>query len=716
MQDDTTTEKKAPDSHLQWADTLLTKDELKDVTFVRNRLLQLKNARRDMYPDVEKVWADADADYVPRVRTTGRGKRIIADDEDKGWRGVVTTLTGSSAWRSNVQYPNPYVKIQAALAVLVDQNPVGVFFPITKKFQATTELIKQLYQRSWDVARSKQQLKLFIFNLSKYGWAIGRSYPLKVERTVKAIKEWNEDDPDKTTYETKEVVEFDDIMRENLDPWNAWIDDMAKPSNQFTMRDWCWRKVYSYDDAEEEFGKWTNFKYVPKSGGVTTARLDTKSKTGNKAYVEPNLVEVYFYESVQKDLFQVHIAGVPVVNCPLPISNANGLKRLSCWQTFWNIRDSECPYGIGLYEAIRPDTQLLDQFRNMSLDQLKLSVLKMFFYQGTQALTETGDMEITPGKGKQVLNPKDITWLEVPGPGKEAWDGIEKLQEGIDQISGITPQLLGEVTGKTAFELAQAKEAALKRLKTPLDNITDALGTEAYVTLALIQLIYSIPEVVAVTDKDLVDDYMQEIQGDTDLYERDDKGVFNAKIYREFPLKVNADEEGNLIETQDTRFFRVKPKFLQWEGVVNVKPQSVLSPSKQVEKALETEMYNILIPLLQPLPDPTTGQDSKPALYSKIAQSIVRLYDKDPRDVLPAAWLGDGTPPAPEGPQSLAPGQPPLFVSAGGPGGQPGAAPAPTPTQQTNAPQLVSQATAPVNPTGLGKSIVSKFSNALRGQ
>ena len=96
-------------------------------------------------------------------------------------------------------------------------------------------------------------------------------------------------------------------------------------------------------------------------------------------------------------------------------------------------------------------------------------------------------------------------------------------------------------------------------------------------------------------------------------------------------MNLDKDEKGNLVETDDTRFFRVKPRFLPWEGIVNVKSQSVLAPSKQIEKALELEMYNMLIPLLaQP-----------PQLYSQVAQALVKLYDKDPKDILPPSWLQD---------------------------------------------------------------------------
>lgn len=660
---------------------MLSKADLEAFQFVKSRIEDLKEARKDVFGvDIEKVWAEADRDYVPQ-RLKTKGKRVIATDEEKGWRGTLVTL-GTSDWQSDIMFPNPYVKIQTALSILIDQNPTGVFTAASKKYQATTELIKQLYSRSWEYAKSKQQLKLFVFNLAKYGWAVARTYPLKISRKVKQIIEFNPENPEKSIYQDKEVVEYNDVFRENLDPFNSWIDDMARPNNSLSIRDWAWKKVYAYDAATEEFGAYPNWKYV------TPRKVSEEKKQAApvKQYREKEQVEVYFYENRIRDLFLVIANEIPIIISPLPISDATGNKKLSLWQGYWNLRHAESPYGVGIYEAIRYDDRLLNRVRNMTIDQLTLSIYKMFFYQGTQSLTETGDITIKPGTGKQVLNPKDVNWLEVPGPGKEAWEGLEMFKNDIQEASGITDTLVGEITGKTAFEIAQAKESALKRLKTPLENILDALTQEGYITVSLIQLLYSIPETYKISDPNLIDAYLKEIQSDPDLYERDENDEFVARVYPEFPLNLDKDEKGNLVETQDTRFFRVKPQSLQWEGMLSIKPQSILTPSKQVDKALELEMYNMLIPLLG-LP---------PEAYGKVAKNIVKLYDKDPKDVLPDFWLQE---------QPITPiSEEPLIV----PQAQVGQPQAP------EAQRFVSSPTQPQNPQGLIGKIVSKLSSPFR--
>lgn len=673
--------------------TDLTEQQQDDFKYVKERIEQLKKTRNNHYGfNLDKIWADADRDYVPhRLRSQGPSiigseddsMNVISTDEDRGWRGA-TIQMGQSNWQSDVSQSNPFIKIQVALSILIDQNPTGLFTATSKKFQATSELIKQLYQRSWQVAKSQPQLKLFAFNLAKYGWAVARTYPLKIEREVNKMTEYDPNNPDGATYEKKTVVEYNDVFRENLDPRNCWIDDMAKPNNPMSVRDWCWRKIYDMEELKREFGNSKLWDKVKKGGNVS--ELPASQKGTQKKFYGKDLVEVYFYESKVKDMFWVIAGGdkgTPVQMEHLPISDIQGAKKLSLWQTYWNLRHSESPYGIGIYEAIRYENAMLDRISNMTIDQLTLSIYKMFFYQGTSTLQDTGDITIVPGLGKQTLDPKNMTFLEVPGPGPESWQGIEVLKQRVDDASGVMEPLSGSspISGKgakggkgkiTAFQIAQEKEMALRRLKNPLDNILEALNEEGYLTISLFQLLYSIPEVHEITDERLINDYLEEVKNDPDLFSRED-GKFQAKVFREFPLNLDTDHQGNLTETKDTQFFRVKPKFLDWEGIIRIKAESILTPSKQVDKAMNLEFYNMYIPLvmqlmqeIQAFSQSNAGQpvDLDEIPHGKIAKLLPKLYDKDPRDLLPNAWIGNATQSKPQQkPQTGL--QQPLFVQNG---------------------------------------------------
>jgi hypothetical protein len=261
------------------------------------------------------------------------------------------------------------------------------------------------------------------------------------------------------------------------------------------------------------------------------------------------------------------------------------------------------------------------------------------------------------------------------------------FRQQIQEDSGVTDTLQGEANEKTAFQSSLAKESALKRLKTPLDNICDALETEAYITLCVNSLLYSEPEVYSIADPDLIEAYLKDIQSDPELFNRtmneDGSETFNAKVYTEVPLNLQEDEKKNLVETKETKFFRIKPKYLRWDGVISIKAQSILTPSKQLDKTLELEMYNMLIPLLvQP-----------PQIYSKVAKNICKLYEKDPADVLPDEWVN--------GPSQE------LIVPNEQAGMDPNAAPGQAPTL-TNKVQTPS-----ANPTSLGGKIINKMTKPL---
>ena len=674
----------------------LSKENQAEFKFVINRIEELKKTREDVFgQNLESIWAEADEKYIPH-KVKGTERKVIAEDEEKGWQGALVNLRSPDAWRSDVAHTNPFIKIQTAMAILIDRNPEAVFLPAGKKYEAISELQRQLYKRNWEVAKSKQQLKKFVFNLAKYGWAVGRTYPLKIERNVKVRENVDEENPSNNTWEKRKIIEYNDVFRENLDPWNAWIDDMARPNNGFSVRDWCWRKIYTMDRMKEEFGKYENFKYV-KSGGTTEDKVQEGIV---KKLISENRVEVYFYENRLRDLFMVIAGGVPIVIEPLPIEDVSGTKKLSLWQTYWLLRHSESPYGIGIYEAIRNDEKLLDRIRNMTIDQLTLSIYKPGFYQGTESLKEEGEIMMKPGVAKQVQNPKDITWMEVKGPGKDAWEGINMFQKDVDNASGVTAPVIGlETIGKTAFEAAQAKEAALKRLKTPLDNITEALEDDAYLTMAIIRMLYSIPEVIKISDSDKIEQYLKAIQSDPSLYQRDEEGNFQALVYREIQFGLDTDEKGNLVEDKESRFFRLKPEALDWQGMINVKGQSILAPSKELTKTMDLEFANLLVPVLQ----------MPPELVGKLAKQLCKVYDKDAKEWLPDEWLGQG--PVNEPllvPRNLAQNTVPNETQGGG---MMSASP-------PEAPQAVSGTKIETRPTtqggGMFNRLMSRVSNAFK--
>ena len=115
---------------------------------------------------------------------------MLVQDEIKGLRGsrvVPITGAGDDEWRSDVSEPMLLSKVQTALAILIDQNPDATFKALNEKFKRNTAFAYSLWKRSWIVAKSKDQLKLCVFDLAKYGWCIGRTYPRYISRKGKVL-------------------------------------------------------------------------------------------------------------------------------------------------------------------------------------------------------------------------------------------------------------------------------------------------------------------------------------------------------------------------------------------------------------------------------------------------------------------------------------------------------------------------------------------------
>ena len=602
----------------------------------KERLEFLKDTRRNS--GIEEIFKAADKAYVPHKIDESPKKKVLVSDDELGWRSAPIDLNSEDAWQEMSVPPNPYIKIQTALGIIVDRNPTAVLTPGKKKFESNTLLMKHLYETSWNTAMSRKVLlKPFVFNAAKYGIGVGRTYPLNVTRRVRELKKYNPADPSKNEYEEEDYTYYDDVFRESLNPWNVWFDDAAVVGNPFSCNDVIWFKDYSWLKFKEQFGHLKNFEYIKPELKVLTDDNELRVyEKGTDDKSRPKYqIRVWFWENLEMDLLYIETDdGICLVNEPMPQTPKN--KRLSVYSAPWTMRDDKSLYGIGIYESMRNDHQLYTKIRNMTMDQLVLSIYREFFYSGIETLEGDGQMKIQPGRGRQVSDAKNVKWNEVPGPGIEAWDAQDRQMARIDDVTGISKSLQGEVTGSTAFEISQARESALKRMKMPLEHITDALEVDAYISLGVIEDLYSVAKIRLVAD----DKYIQPFE--IDQYEDEDglplvEGKHYEREMREVPLNIDRDDDGNLVSSEESKFFKLREEDFPWEGVIKIKGQSIIADSELLERTTTVEMANLVIPLF------ATPRE----LSEKPAREIIKAYGKEPEDWLPEAWLNPAPPAAP---------------------------------------------------------------------
>lgn len=610
-----------------------TTEEKQDLDFFLKRKNQLIDFRTNS--GIEKKWKQADADYEPHELGPA-GKKVLVENERTEVSSYVNL--NRDQWRSRIASNEPYIKIQTAISILFDRNPEAVFDPMARRYEANSRFMEQLYHRTWaDVnLGSKKELRKFIFNVAKYGWAPARRYYKRlVRKDLNLIKRYNLETK-QFEYEKKDLTDVDDVYFESKSPWDVWIDDMAKPDDPRSRRDWMWREVFDKSTFESLWGEGKNsglVDFATISPDVSSDGRDAKDyKRVN--YTSDDLVVVWFYENRLTDrLMVVTDNDLLLESNPIPRSD----KETSLVDTYWTLRSTESPYGIGLNEIMRGNKVLLDKVRNMTIDQVVLSIYKMFFYSNTEQLDDEGGEVITldPGKGKKVIDPKNITWFDVPGPGRDAFEMLERIDKNIEDDTGVTKTLEGEITGKTAFEIAQAQQGALKRLATPLRNIKSALEWDAKLCVNLMKMVYSVPKVFSFTDPELIQEYVTSVEDDKELYFTDASGVFNVLKYREFQLNIEKNSEDVFEGSENKQFFTAKPSYLEWEGEISIRVESMIEMSKPAERELKLQMSNILLPLIGQM----AANPMLIPIYLKPVKQILKLYNENPSDWVPSQWL-----------------------------------------------------------------------------
>lgn len=620
--------------------------ELEVLTFIEKRIPILKSARKGILNDgdggfdFDQLMKDADREYIPHnlKKKTSAGSVYLEMDETLGIRGSrVVPITGNEGneWRSDISEPTLFVKVNTALSILMQQNPEATFKATLDKYKKTSALAKSIWKRSWDLACSKEQMQYFISNLAKYGWAPGRTYPRLVKRQKDVLIELDTENPEKNKYDTRTIVDFNDIYREALDPHRTWIDDMANMTDPWSMNDWCFEKDIDKDTFDRDFKNYNNYDKVSLGAPHRDNETD-ELQVNEETKSRDDIVTLCFYENFNKDLYAIYVPKDKVVLYQGPLPNDDGL--LSYWDAYWNLRDPRTRYGIGLFEILKNDKVMYDRWDNMTTDQLVMAVYKMLFYSGPSAPGD-GTLRVQPGIAKQKLPGTSIETVDVKFEPR-AFEWLDRRKEKMDENTGITPTLQGQVEGKTLGEVLHAKDAALKRLNIPLANIAYAIEKDAYLTLSWANQVYSLPEVMDFTDEKQLQEFMSETGRDFEEARIQPTGQISADFPRSLDLSLDEDRDGTLIESPDERFFTlgtdIPKKAIKWKGRVTVKASSIVSPSQELERQRKLELYNLVTPIVQAITQAIAQGMFNVALgMAKPVVQILEIQDEKPENWLP---------------------------------------------------------------------------------
>lgn len=535
---------------------------------------------------------------------------------------------------------NAFGKVQSALGIMIDRNPEISLDESNPRYSANRQLMKGLAQASWKNTNSLGQFKLSIFNCAKRGWFVGRTFNRVLRHKARFLNEV--DEKGNKNYREAVITKMDDVAYMNMNNFNTWIDEQTYPDDFFSTRDWMWREIWHIDDLRRMFpqDEFPNMQYVKSGGdtsevrgGLSTIAPSIASVGNTSKQTKKGMTEVFFYENQYDDWFIVEINGVMVVWEPLPQNS----KRLSIVYGYWTLRSAETMYGIGIVEMMERNESLLDRIMNMNMRQLLLTIAPPGFYTGSED-PEDENLKYKPGTLRRTLDPKSISWLEIPEGNQGAYAAMEYLENKEDQMTGVSGTLEGEVSSEgedpTAFEIGVNREAALKRLRIPLKSFQTALSWEFNNRVELIKQVYSDFQVEHLSSKDDIFAYLDEVKADPKFYfiENEDKPgeeKFYAKRYREMQLNVDQDAKGNYIASESKSFFKITPEMLVWSGDVTVDIGSILVQSEELEQADVLRLANIVVPML--------AQD--PNVVGKPLKRILIAFNRDPMEWLPDSFL-----------------------------------------------------------------------------
>lgn len=530
-------------------------------------------------------------------------------------------------------------KVQTALGILIDADPTYIMESDNPKYDKTKYLLKALAEKSWRNTNSLGQFKLSVFNSARRGWFIGRTFNRRLYHDARYLK--SVDNKGRRAYETRLVTKLDDIAYMNLSNYNAWLDEQTRPEDFFSTRDWMWREVMYIDDLRRMFPEsdFPNVKFV-HPGGDTRENIQgvfTRNAANNKTGIsplasKPGMVEMYFYENWPADQFIIEANGVMIVSEPLPQQN----KRLSCSYGQWHFRGDDTIYGMGIIEEMENNEELADRIINMDMRQLLATIAPMGFYSGTEDF-EDENIRVSPGIMRRTLDPKSISWLQIPQGNNAGLDKVAWLTDKQNQTTGITPIIEGgqpDPTGQvTAFQVGVQRESALKRLALPLKSLQYALKNEFDNRIALIQQVYSDFEVQHLEDEQEIFDYLDEVNADPEFFFINNEGQpgekFFAVKYRMANLNVEKTGDGTYIESENSKFFAIKPEMLAFSGFTSVDETSLLTSSKALDQADTLRLTNLLVPMMA----------GPMELNAKPAKQLIVAFDRQPKDWLPQTWL-----------------------------------------------------------------------------
>ena len=501
--------------------------------------------------------------------------------------------------------PIAFSKILTAVSVLGGKVPDGTFYSSDKIYSRTNY---ELWKRTWTnpLANGLNTLQYFYQNIFTTGFGAYRVFPKKVQHTANGVPR----------------IIFDDIYRQALDVRRVWVGNSVNLYDRWSHGE----VLYEIDqDGNKFLEKYPEAKHfqLEFAGTVQESQIDESQKM--------NFVTIRYYEDPISNKYCVACGNFPIYEGEMP--NEEGFGHV-IWANCFT-KDPNDPYGVGLVEIMRGNTELYDYINRLNAEQVEAEISPLIFG------LNTGVGEMTYRRGPNVINPKtqgtDLDVVKTNGNVQQSLMFADKQKQIISENTGINDILAGSAGEGTLGTTVIMKEAALNRLIIPRNSVISGLELDAYMTVSWIQQTYTVDKVLELSSDEEVDQFVKNnpdyfieelkpkkkisaeddeespeegSEGEEYADEEDKKGTkkvaYSKKIRLNFDVKMHDHDanEDQIQELTDEYNIPISKLFeiLNSRGHMSDRIQvvidgtSTLLPSEEINKQRVTQIYSMVGP------------------------------------------------------------------------------------------------------------------------
>lgn len=592
--------------------------------------------------------------------------------------------------------PIAFSKITTAVSVLAGKVPDATVLSSDKIYSRT---VYEQWKRTWTnpLSNGLNTLQHFYFNTLATGFGVYRVFPRKISHLAHGVPR----------------ILFDDIYRQAIDPRRFWVGSSINIFDRWSKGE-C---LYEVDQEASLFHeKYEDSKYFKLE------YANTVQESGMDSAQSKDFVTIRYYENPITNKYCVACGNYPIYEGEMP--NEEGFGHI-VWANCFTYNPND-PYGVGIVELIRGNTEMYDYIERLSAEQVEAEISPLLFG------TNTGVGEMTYRRGPNVINAKGqgtaIDVVKTSGNVQQSLIFADSQKQKIADNTGINDILAGSAGEGTLGATVIMKEAALSRLIIPRNNVVSCLETDAYMAVSWIEQTYTVDKIMKFNNSTEVEMFIKLNPGYYvyELGEADEQGdplsfdvrtheeyddtknpkagkkaksyAYSKKVPINFDIKMQeGDETGEGDEIEELNDDYMMPaselfNILKTRGHLServqfiIDPTSMLLPSDEINKQRITQIYQMITPIITQIMQLETQMPDLARTMMKQLEHILdvnkeSVYDWIPKDVYDRIMTVK--PPAPT---------PAMMVGADGNQAQG------TPAQGSNAPQPLQNTPSAMGP------------------